>query len=108
MRTLKGMTILLCLLTVSLWSQTKSTPPAAKRSSKPTVAKSAADMSARIETTAGKLNCKLLPDKAPTGVQNFIDLSEGKKDWTSPTSQQKKHGGPLYEGTICHRGMPNF
>src|SRR3989441_1825323 len=106
MRNLNLMTILLCLVAVPLWSQTK--PPAAKRSPKAPAAKSAADVSARIETTAGKLNCKLFPDKAPIGVQNFIDLSEGKKDWTSPISHQKKHGVPLYDGTIFHRVIPNF
>lgn len=106
MRNLILMTILLCLVAVPLWSQTK--PPAAKRFPKAPAAKSAADVSARIETTAGKLNCKLFPDKAPIGVQNFIDLSEGKKDWTSPISHQKKHGVPLYDGTIFHRVIPNF
>jgi peptidyl-prolyl cis-trans isomerase A (cyclophilin A) len=108
MHKLKLMTILLCLVAVPLWSQTKSTAPAAKQPSKPPVAKSDADISARIETTAGKLNCKLFPDKAPIGVQNFIDLSEGKKDWTSPVTHQKKHGVPLYDGTIFHRLIPNF
>ena len=107
MRKLKVMTILLCLVAVPLWSQTKSAAPK-KGPSNPPVAKSAADVSARIETTAGKLNCKLFSDKAPIGVQNFIDLSDGKKDWTSPTSHQKKHGVALYDGTIFHRVIPNF
>ena len=106
MRKLKLMAILLCLV-VPLWSQTKSTTPA-KRASKAPAAKSTADMSASIETTAGKLNCTLFPDKAPIGVQNFVDLSEGKKDWTSPVTHQKKHGVPLYDGTIFHRVIPNF
>src|SRR6184192_192944 len=108
MRKLNLMTILLCLVAVPLWSQSQTKPPAAKRSPKAPAAKSAADVSARIETTAGKLNCKLFPGKAPIGVQNFIDLSEGKKDWTSPISHQKKHGVPLYDGTIFHRVIPNF
>jgi len=107
MRTLKLMAILLCLVAVPLWSQTKSTTPA-KRPSKAPAAKSSADMSASIETTAGKLNCTLFPDNAPIGVQNFVDLSEGKKDWTSPVTHQKKHGVPLYDGTIFHRVIPNF
>jgi peptidyl-prolyl cis-trans isomerase A (cyclophilin A) len=106
MRKLKLMAILLCLV-VPVWSQTKSTTPA-KRASKAPAAKSTADMSASIETTAGKLNCTLFPDKAPIGVQNFVDLSEGKKDWTSPVTHQKKHGVPLYDGTIFHRVIPNF
>jgi peptidyl-prolyl cis-trans isomerase A (cyclophilin A) len=61
-----------------------------------------------IETTAGKLSCTLFPDVAPIGVANFIGLSNGTKDWTSPVTHQKKHGVPLYDGTIFHRVIPNF
>lgn len=61
-----------------------------------------------IDTTAGKLTCTLFPDKAPIGVANFIGLSNGTKDWTSPVTHQKKHGVPLYDGTIFHRVIPNF
>src|ERR1700675_3938349 len=83
------------LSSLTLWSQTKS----AAASSHPT---------AVIDTTAGKLTCTLFPDVAPTGVANFIGLSDGTKDWTSPVSHQKKHGVPLYDGTIFHRVIPNF
>jgi peptidyl-prolyl cis-trans isomerase A (cyclophilin A) len=68
----------------------------------------AAQPTAVIETTAGKLTCTLFPDKAPIGVANFIGLSDGTKDWTSPVTHQKKHGVPLYDGTIFHRVIPNF
>jgi peptidyl-prolyl cis-trans isomerase A (cyclophilin A) len=61
-----------------------------------------------IDTTAGKMTCTLFPDKAPIGVANFIGLSEGTKDWTHPASHAKKHGVPLYDGTIFHRVIPNF
>jgi len=61
-----------------------------------------------IDTTAGKLTCVLFPDKAPIGVANFIGLSDGTKDWTSPVTHQKKHGVPLYDGTIFHRVIPDF
>jgi peptidyl-prolyl cis-trans isomerase A (cyclophilin A) len=61
-----------------------------------------------IDTTAGKLTCTLFPDKAPIGVANFIGLSDGTKDWISPVTHQKKHGVPLYDGTIFHRVIPNF
>jgi peptidyl-prolyl cis-trans isomerase A (cyclophilin A) len=67
-----------------------------------------AEPTAVIETTAGKLTCTLFPDKAPIGVANFIGLSDGTKDWTNPVSHQKKHGVPLYDGTIFHRVIPNF
>src|SRR5271168_141821 len=68
----------------------------------------AAQPTAVIETTAGKLTCTLFPDKAPIGVANFIGLSNGTKDWTSPVSHAKKHGVPLYDGTIFHRVIPDF
>jgi cyclophilin family peptidyl-prolyl cis-trans isomerase len=63
---------------------------------------------ATIDTTAGKMTCTLFPDKAPIGVANFIGLSDGSKDWTNPASGAKKHGVPLYDGTIFHRVIPNF
>ncbi len=61
-----------------------------------------------IDTTAGKLTCTLFPDKAPIGVANFVGLASGTKDWTSPVTHQKKHGVPLYDGTIFHRVIPDF
>jgi len=72
------------------------------------VASLAAEPVAVIDTTAGKLTCTLFPDKAPIGVANFIGLSDGTKDWISPVTHQKKHGVPLYDGTIFHRVIPNF
>jgi peptidyl-prolyl cis-trans isomerase A (cyclophilin A) len=68
----------------------------------------AADPTAIIHTTAGDLHCTLLPKIAPIGVENFIGLANGTKDWTSPISHQKKHGVPLYDGTIFHRVIPQF
>jgi len=61
-----------------------------------------------IETTAGNMTCVLFPDKAPIGVENFIGLATGKKDWKSPVSGVTKHGVPLYDGTIFHRVIPGF
>jgi len=67
-----------------------------------------APTTAVIETTVGNLNCTLFPDKAPVGVANFIGLATGTKDWVDPKTHQKKHGVPLYDGTIFHRVIPNF
>ncbi|HLV86484.1 MAG TPA: peptidylprolyl isomerase [Candidatus Sulfotelmatobacter sp.] len=67
-----------------------------------------ANPAAIIDTTAGKMNCTLFPDKAPIGVDNFIGLATGKKDWKNPVSGATKHGVPLYDGTIFHRVIPEF
>jgi len=93
MRRIIAMVCFVFALSLTLWSQGKS------GSAQPT---------AVIDTTAGKLTCTLFPDKAPIGVANFIGLSDGTKDWTNPISHAKKHGVPLYDGTICHRVIPNF
>jgi peptidyl-prolyl cis-trans isomerase A (cyclophilin A) len=93
----------LTLLTGSILAQLKSsaqTAPAAK----PTAAKP----TAIIDTTAGKMTCTLFPDKAPIGVENFIGLATGTKDWKSPVGGAMKHGVPLYDGTIFHRVIPEF
>jgi peptidyl-prolyl cis-trans isomerase A (cyclophilin A) len=66
------------------------------------------DPTAIIHTTAGDLNCTLLPKVAPIGVENFIGLANGTKDWTSPVTHAKKSGVPLYDGTIFHRVIPEF
>ena len=96
-----------CLMS---WAQAAPAAPAKKpaaTAAKPATAASA-EPTAVIDTTAGKLTCKLFPDKAPIGVANFIGLADGTKDWASPVTHAKKHGVPLYDGTIFHRVIPNF
>jgi len=72
------------------------------------LAQSSAKPVATIDTTAGKMTCTLFPDKAPIGVENFIGLATGTKDWKNPVSGATKHGVPLYDGTIFHRVIPEF
>jgi peptidyl-prolyl cis-trans isomerase A (cyclophilin A) len=83
-----------------------STPPAHKPTAAAPVASD--EPTAIIHTTVGDLHCTLFPKVAPIGVENFIGLATGTKDWTSPVSHAKKHGVPLYDGTIFHRVIPEF
>ena len=87
-------------------AQTSSSKPSS--AAKPPTSASASQPTAVIDTTAGKMNCTLFPDKAPIGVANFIGLSTGTKDWKNPASGATKHGVPLYDGTIFHRVIPGF
>ncbi|MFL6299321.1 MAG: peptidylprolyl isomerase [Terriglobales bacterium] len=64
--------------------------------------------SATFHTTAGEFTCQLFPDQVPNAVANFAGLADGSKDWTDPETKQKKHGVPMYNGTIFHRVIPNF
>jgi peptidyl-prolyl cis-trans isomerase A (cyclophilin A) len=68
----------------------------------------AQEPTAILETTMGNIRCKLFPKEAPKTVANFIGLADGTKDWTDPATGQKRHGVPLYSGTIFHRVIPNF
>ena len=61
-----------------------------------------------IDTTMGRLTCKLYDQQAPITVANFIGLAEGTKDWTDPKTLKKVHNQPYYNGTTFHRVIPEF
>lgn len=98
--------VMLIAASVSV-AQTSGTPAAKTPAAKAPPAPSG-QPTAIIDTTAGKMTCTLFPDKAPLGVANFIGLASGTKDWTNPVTHAKKHGVPLYDGTIFHRVIPGF
>ncbi len=114
MRTLLHTLVLILSTSLLGAAQTAPTPaPAAKpkppvRTPATTTPAVAAETTAVIHTTVGDLHCTLFPKVAPIGVENFIGLANGTKDWTSPTSHAKKHGVALYDGTIFHRIIPEF
>jgi peptidyl-prolyl cis-trans isomerase A (cyclophilin A) len=62
---------------------------------------------ATFTTTEGTIVCRLFEKEAPKTVLNFIELAEGKREWTHPVSR-KKSKDRLYDGTIFHRVIPNF
>jgi peptidyl-prolyl cis-trans isomerase A (cyclophilin A) len=62
---------------------------------------------ATLNTTEGNIVCRLFEKEAPKTVQNFTELAEGKRNWQDRISG-KKGPGPLYNGTIFHRVIPNF
>ncbi|HKN31779.1 MAG TPA: peptidylprolyl isomerase [Terriglobales bacterium] len=60
-----------------------------------------------FDTTEGQIVCRLFEKEAPKTVTNFIELAEGKREWTHPVSR-KKSKDRLYDGTIFHRVIPDF
>ena len=60
-----------------------------------------------FETSEGTIVCRLFEKDAPKTVANFVELAEGKREWTHP-STRKKTTDPLYDGTIFHRVIPDF
>jgi peptidyl-prolyl cis-trans isomerase A (cyclophilin A) len=62
---------------------------------------------ATFDTSEGTIVVRLFEQEAPVTVKNFIDLAEGSREWTHPTSRTKSTT-PLYNGTIFHRVIPDF
>jgi len=61
-----------------------------------------------MDTTVGRLTCKLFDKEAPLATANFIQLAEGTKDWVDPNNGKKVHGQRFYDGTTFHRVIPGF
>ena len=62
---------------------------------------------ATLDTTEGKIVCRLFEKEAPITTKNFTDLAEGKRSWKDNVSG-KSGSGPLYSGTVFHRVIPDF
>ncbi len=71
-------------------------------------AKSGQDLYATFDTTEGTIAVRLFPKDAPKTVENFVGLATGEKEWTHPSTQDKKTGVPLFDGTLFHRCIPEF
>ena len=67
----------------------------------------AAGTYAVFSTTEGKITVRLFEAEAPITVKNFIELAEGQKEWTHPTTRAKSKD-KLFDGTIFHRVIPDF
>jgi peptidyl-prolyl cis-trans isomerase A (cyclophilin A) len=61
---------------------------------------------AKFDTSMGVMIAELFWDKVPNTVTNFVELAEGKKEWTDVAGQKTKK--PLYDGTKFHRVIPDF
>jgi peptidyl-prolyl cis-trans isomerase A (cyclophilin A) len=62
---------------------------------------------ATLKTSEGTIVCRLFEKEAPKTVANFIELAEGKREWSHPTTRAKSTD-KLYDGTIFHRVIPDF
>ena len=60
-----------------------------------------------IKTNHGDIEIELFKSDAPVTVKNFIELAEGKKEFTDPATG-KKEKRPFYDGLIFHRVLKDF
>ena len=68
----------------------------------------AKERKAVISTSEGDITVKLFSDETPKTVENFIGLSNGKKEWKDPKTGNPVKGKALYSGTTFHRVIPDF
>jgi peptidyl-prolyl cis-trans isomerase A (cyclophilin A) len=64
-------------------------------------------LTATLRTSQGDVVVRLYPDHAPATVRNFVELAEGGRKWTDPTTSEPSQAR-LYDGTIFHRVIPDF
>jgi len=62
---------------------------------------------ATLRTSAGPIRVQLFPDHAPRTVRNFVELAEGKREYTDPRTGSPG-SGPFYDGTVFHRVIAGF
>jgi peptidyl-prolyl cis-trans isomerase A (cyclophilin A) len=62
---------------------------------------------ATLKTNHGDIVIRLLPDHAPKTVKNFVELAEGTREWTDPTTGRPSKER-LYDGTVFHRVISGF
>jgi peptidyl-prolyl cis-trans isomerase A (cyclophilin A) len=60
-----------------------------------------------FNTSEGQIVARLFEKDAPKTVANFVELAEGKREWTHPVTRSKSND-KLYDGTIFHRVIPDF
>jgi len=60
-----------------------------------------------FHTSEGTIVCRLFEKEAPKTVANFVELAEGTREWTHPTTN-KKSKDRLFDGTVLHRVIPKF
>jgi peptidyl-prolyl cis-trans isomerase A (cyclophilin A) len=60
-----------------------------------------------FNTSEGQIVARLFEKDAPKTVANFVELAEGKREWTHPVGN-KKSKDKLYDGTVFHRVIPDF
>ncbi len=65
------------------------------------------ELYATLKTNHGEIEVRLLPNHAPKTVRNFVELAEGKREWTDPSTGEQTTA-PLYDGTIFHRVIADF
>jgi peptidyl-prolyl cis-trans isomerase A (cyclophilin A) len=61
-----------------------------------------------IETTMGRLSCRLFTKESPIATGVFMGLADGTKEWANPVTKHVEHGVRFYDGMEFDRVIPDF
>ncbi|MEU3981585.1 peptidylprolyl isomerase [Streptomyces sp. NPDC026672] len=62
---------------------------------------------ATLKTNHGDIEVRLFPNQAPKTVRNFVELSQGEREWKHPATGVSSTD-KLYDGTVFHRVISGF
>jgi cyclophilin family peptidyl-prolyl cis-trans isomerase len=61
-----------------------------------------------LETSVGRISCRLFERESPVATSTFLGLVNGTKDWTDPTTRLVQHGRRFYDGMAIDRVLPDY
>jgi cyclophilin family peptidyl-prolyl cis-trans isomerase len=61
-----------------------------------------------LDTTAGRLSCRLFSKESPVATATFVGLVNGTRDWTDPRTHVLQHDHRFYDGMILDRVLPDY
>jgi len=61
-----------------------------------------------LDTTMGRISCRLFTKESPIATSTFIGLADGTKDWTDPTTKVVQHQKRFYDKMPFDRVLPDY
>jgi cyclophilin family peptidyl-prolyl cis-trans isomerase len=61
-----------------------------------------------LETTVGRISCRLFTRESPIATGTFLGLVDGTKDWTDPRTHVVQHQKRFYDAMPIDRVLPDF
>jgi peptidyl-prolyl cis-trans isomerase A (cyclophilin A) len=61
-----------------------------------------------LDTTAGRISCRLFTKESPIATSTFLALVDGTKDWTDPRTHAVQHHHRFYDGMAFDRVLPDY
>lgn len=61
-----------------------------------------------LETSLGRISCRMFTKESPVATSTFIGLADGTKEWTDPTTKVVQHNKRFYDNMAFDRVLPDY